>query len=193
MSIPLFKGRAFHGEWIMDRLDKLSIAAIVGISLIIISMLVNREIMKRRQDNSDVEVKEEESSYALQMDIDKEIFQEVIADKEQGLYVQAMAKLKEIIKKYPENSLSYVYMAQLYLKQGELGDTIHNYRQAVEMEPDYVDERTPRFIGDEIKELVTEGREKFGREKELRPNDKEVRKALKDIYYLQGRLAGGCE
>ncbi len=104
-----------------------------------------------------------------------------------------MAKLKEIIKKYPENSLSYVYMAQLYLKQGELGDTIHNYRQAVEMEPDYVDERTPRFIGDEIKELVTEGREKFGREKELRPNDKEVRKALKDIYYLQGRLAGGCE
>ena len=193
MSIPLFKGRDYRGEWIMDRLDKLSIAAIVGISLIIISMLVNREIMKRRQDNSDVEVKEEESSYALQMDIDKEIFQEVIADKEQGLYVQAMAKLKEIITKYPENSLSYVYMAQLYLKQGELGDTIHNYRQAVEMEPDYVDERTPRFIGDEIKELVTEGREKFGREKELRPNDKEVRKALKDIYYLQGRLAGGCE
>ncbi len=97
------------------------------------------------------------------------------------------------MKEHPEKSLSYVYLAQLYLKQGKLRDAIHGYRLAVEMEPDYVDERTPLFIGDEIKELVTEGREKFSREKALKPKDKEVRKALKDVYYLQSRLAGGCE
>ena len=79
------------------------------------------------------------------------------------------------------------------LEQGELRETIHNYRRAVEMEADYVDERTPLFIGNEIKKLVTEGREKFSREKALKPKDKEVRKALKDVYYLQSRLAGGCE
>jgi hypothetical protein len=44
-----------------------------------------------------------------------------------------------------------------------------------------------------IKKLVTEGRKKFGREKTLRPKDKEVRKTINDIYYLQSRLAGGCE
>jgi len=41
--------------------------------------------------------------------------------------------------------------------------------------------------------VVTEGREKFGREKSLKPKDKNVRKALEDVYYLQRRLAGGCE
>jgi hypothetical protein len=61
------------------------------------------------------------------------------------------------------------------------------------MEPDYVDKRTPFFIGGKIKELVKEGLEKFGREKALRPKDKEVRRILKDLYYLQSRLAGGCE
>jgi len=177
----------------MDWLDRLSIAAIAGITLVTIGMLANQEITKRQQDNPGVEATEEKSSYALQMEIDKKIYEEVISYKKQGLYTEAMAKLKDIIKRYPEKSLSYVYLAQLYLKQGKLADGIHNYRRAVEMEPDYVDERTPLFIGDEIKELVTEGREKFAREKALKPKDKEVRKALKDIYYLQSRLAGGCE
>jgi tetratricopeptide (TPR) repeat protein len=177
----------------MDWLDKLSIASIAGLTLITIGMLANQEIVKRRQENPGVVAKEEKGSYILQMEIDKKLYQEVISYKKQGLHTKAMAKLKDIMKRYPEKSLSYVYLAQLYLEQGELADSIHNYRRAVEMEPDYVDERTPLFIGDKIKELVTEGRQKLGREKALKPKDREIRKALKDVYYLQSRLAGGCE
>ena len=177
----------------MDWLDKLSIAAIAGLTLITVSMLANQEMITRRHDNAEGVAKGGEDSYALQMEMDKKIYEEVVSLKEQGHYPEAMAKLETIIKKYPEKSLSYVYLAQLYLEQGELRETIHNYRRAVEMEADYVDERTPLFIGNEIKKLVTEGREKFSREKALKPKDKEVRKALKDVYYLQSRLAGGCE
>jgi tetratricopeptide (TPR) repeat protein len=177
----------------MDWLDKLSITAITGITLITIGMLANQQIVKSRHNNPGVVAKEEKSSYALQMEIDKKIYQGFFSYKKQGLHAEAMTELKNIVKKYPEKSMSYVYMAQLYLKQGKLGESIHNYRQAVEMEPDYVDQRTPLFIGDEIKELVEEGREKFGREKALKPKDKVVKKALQDVYYLQSRLAGGCE
>lgn len=193
MPSPLFKGQEFHGEWIMDWLDKLSIAAIVAITLITVAMLADQEMTIRQQDNPGMEAKEEKNSYALQMETDKKIYEEVASFKEQGLYTEAMAKLEDIKKGYPEKSLSYVYLAQLYLEQGRLGDGIHNYRRAVEMEPDYVDERTPLFIGDEIKKVVEEGREKFGREKALKPNDEKVRKAIDDVYYLQSRLAGGCE
>ena len=177
----------------MDWLDKLSLVAIAGFALITPGMLGNQEITKRRQHNPRTEAKEEKNSYALQMEIDKKIYHEVTSFKEQGLYTEAMAKLKDIMKRYPEKSLSYIYLAQLDVKQGRLGDGIHNYRRAVEMQPDYADGKTPLFIGDKIKELVTEGREKFGREKQLKPKDKKVRKALKDVYYLQSRLAGGCE
>jgi tetratricopeptide (TPR) repeat protein len=191
--IPLLKGQEYHGEWMMDWLDKLSMAAIVGLTVIAIGMLANHEIIKRRHDNPGTEAKNEKGSYALQMETDKKIYQEVASYKEQGLYTEAMAKLEDIRKKYPEKPMSYVYLAQLYLEEGRLADGIHNYRRAVEMEPDYVDERTPLFIGDKIKELVIEGREKFGREKALKPKDKKVMKTLKDIYYLQSRVAGGCE
>ena len=177
----------------MDWLDKLSIATITGITLITMGMLANHQIVKSRHNNPGVVAKEEKSSYSLQMEIDNKIYQEFVSYKKQGLHAEAMAELIDIVKKYPAKPMSYVYMAQLYLKQGNLGDSIHNYRRAVEMEPDYVDQRTPLFIGDEIKELVEEGREKFGREKALKPKDNVVKKALQDVYYLQSRLAGGCE
>jgi len=177
----------------MDWLDKLSIAAITGLTLITVGMLVNHEITKTPHRNPGTAAKEQKDSYTLQMEIDKKIYQGVISYKKKGLYAEAMAELRDVIERYPEKPRSYVYLAQLYLEQGRLGDAIHNYRRAVEMEPDYVDERTPLFIGDKLKELVTEGREKFAREKALKPKDKRVKMALKDVYFLQSRLAGGCE
>ena len=178
----------------MDRLDKITIAAIAVLATAAVGMLSNHEISKRRNNNNPgTESEGDKNSYALQIEMDKKIYQEVASYQKRGLYAEAMAKLEEVMKKYPERPRSHVYMAQLHLKQGRLADTIHDYRRAVEMEPDYVDERTPLFIGNEIKGLVEEAREKLGREKKLRPKDATVKIALKDIYYLQSRLAGGCE
>jgi tetratricopeptide (TPR) repeat protein len=177
----------------MDRLDKLSIAAIAGFTLIIVGMLVNHEVTGTQQHNPGLAVKVQPDAHTLQIEMDKKIYQEVISYKNKGLYAEAMAELRDVMARYPERPRSYVYLAQLYLEQGKLGDAIHHYRQAVETEPDYVDERTPLFIGDKIKAVVTEGREKFAREKALKPKDKKIKMALQDVYYLQSRLAGGCE
>ena len=177
----------------MDRLDKFNIIIIVLISLITIGMLVNQEIIKRRQGNQEAAAAEKARYYTEQMALNAKIYQEVISLKEQGLDDEAMTKLQEVMKTYPGRSQSYVYMAQLSLESGKLGDAIHNYRLAVENDPDYLDKKTPLFIGSEIKTLVSESLEKFGREIKLKPNDQTVRNVLQDLYYLQRRLAGGCE
>lgn len=176
----------------MDWIDKLSILAIAGLTVVTISLWGNHEIGARRHNNPG-ELTKEKAAYTAQMESDKQIYRQVNADKEKGLYAEAMAELRQVMEKYPDNPLSYVYLAELHLKQGKLADAVQNYRRAVEMEPDYVDERAPLFRGDEIKEVVKEGVNKFQREKKLKPKDKEVLRALKDVYYLQRRLAGGCE
>jgi cytochrome c-type biogenesis protein CcmH/NrfG len=177
----------------MDWLDRLSLAVAAVVVLTAIGMLTDQEIAKRRHDNPEGRAETADASYAQRMEADRKTYQEVASHVEQGLYKEAMAELKEIVKEDPERSLSYVYMARVYLKQGNLADGTHNYRHAVEIEPGYVDKKTPLFLGDELTKLVAEGREKFGREQMLRPNDKGVKRALEDIYYLQRRLAGGCE
>jgi len=177
----------------MDWLDKLSIAAIVGLIIIAGGMLGNQQINERRSENRAQVDGRETKSYASQMEVDKQIYASVITYQDKGLYAEAIAELDRIAKNNPKNSLSYIYLAESHLAQGRLSDAIRNYRQAVEMQPDYVDQRTPVFKGDEIKKLVTEGIPKLEREKKLKPKDEDVKQALKDVYYLQRRLAEGCE
>jgi tetratricopeptide (TPR) repeat protein len=177
----------------MDRFDKFNITVIALISLITIGMLANQEIIKRRLGVDEAEAAEMALYYAEKMALNAKIYQEVISLKEQELYDEAMTKLQDIMKTYPGKPHSYVHLAELSLKSGKLADTIHNYRLAVEKDPDYMDKKTPLFIGHDVKELVKESLPKFGREKELKPNDITVKNTLKDLYYLQRVLAGGCE
>jgi tetratricopeptide (TPR) repeat protein len=177
----------------MDRFDKFNITVIALISLITIGMLANQEIIKRRLGLDEAAAAERALYYAEQMALNAKIYQDVISLKEQELYDEAMTKLQEVMKAYPGKAQSYVYLAQLSLESGKLADSIHNYRLAVENDPDYMDKKTPMFIGHEVKELVKESLPKFGREKKLKPKDKEVRNTLEDLYYLQRVLAGGCE
>jgi tetratricopeptide (TPR) repeat protein len=176
----------------VDWTDKLSLAAILVLTAITLGMLGNHQIAKRRDNNAGLRI-EAGAAYAAQIEADKKIYEEVVSYNEQGLYSEAMSSLKGIMERYPEKPLSYVHLARLDLKQGELADSIHNYRQAVELEPDYVDEKAPLYMGEEIKTLVKEGIEKLKREEAMRPKDRKIKEALKDVYYLQRRLAGGCE
>jgi tetratricopeptide (TPR) repeat protein len=175
----------------VDWTDKLSVAAISGLTVITLVMLGNNEI-SRRGNNTGLQV-DEGVAYAAQMEADKKIYEEVVSYNEKGMYSEAMTSLKGIMETHPGKSLSYVHLARLDLKQGRLSDSIHNYRRAIDMEPDFVDEKAPLFLGQEITGVVKEGIDKLQREQKLRPKDEGIKGALKDVYYLQRRLAGGCE
>ena len=177
----------------MDWLDKISIVVVAGLLIVAGGMLGKQQIDEKGSENSAGIAGEAGDSYASQQEANQQIYASVIDYQKNGLHDKAIAELDRIAKTNPKNSLSYIYLAESYLAQGRLSDAIRNYRRAVEMNPDYVDARTPLYKGEELKKLVTEGIPKLEREKKLKPKDEEVKQALKDVYYLQRRLAGGCE
>ena len=155
-------------------------------------MLTNQAVVAGRDHHSTALAKEN-AAYAAQIEADKKIYEAVTSAIEKGLYGEAETKLEGIMQKHPNKPLSYIYLAQLDLKQGRLGDSVHNYRLAVEMQPDFVDKKALLYQGEAITKVVKEGTDKFQREQKLKPDDKNVKQALKDVFYLQRRLAGGCE
>lgn len=177
----------------MDWLDKIGIALISVLSLVTVGMLTNHEIAKYKQgDNAATPGEGVEIEATRPVEIDLKIYAEVEDLQKKGLYAEAMTKLEAIVESNPRYSKSYVYMAQLNISLGETKKALQSYRTAVEMEPGYVDKNAKVFIGRDIKKLVTESQRKIEQEIEG-SGDKEAKKALKNIYYLQRRLAGGCE
>lgn len=178
----------------MALIHKLSVVALVVLSLIITGMLVQHQLQAKhlagKGGYEDIDLKK---FYEEKLAKNAEIYGEVAELIKNKQYPMAMEKLEAIKTAHPENPQSFVYEAQAQYGQGQIASAIHSYRLAVDNDPDYVDKKTPLFISHEIMTLITEARSKLNREIKLKPNDNSIKMALEDVYYLQRRIAGGCE
>ncbi len=178
----------------MDFIHKLSVAALISLVIITAGMLVQHQLELQQNagttNSPEVDLKK---LYTKKIADNKILYAEVIKLLAQRQTTAATAKLAEIKTAHPDNPETFIFQAKLEEKDGRMAAAIHSYRMAVDIEPDYVDKKTPLFIGDGIMEMITSARTKLQREKKLKPGDKSINIALEDIYYLQRRIAGGCE
>ncbi len=178
----------------MDWFQRIIIGAFAAIILVTGWMIVEHELETRRAASHSASSTEQlRRQYDQIKRENQRIFSEVIALKDAGDYEGAIEKLRKLIAAHGENAYGYVLLARLEYEHGSITDALHAYRKAVEKDPDYVDKTTPLFIGNEIMDVITRSRAKVNRERKLRPGDQKIRTAINDIYYLQRRIAGGCE
>ena len=178
----------------MDWLDKLNITILAALVAVTLGMLLQHGLAARQQGDGAPSAEELlQKAYREEVARDTALFRDVRLLREQGKTRQARARLQEIIQAHPGIPYGYVARARLDLAEGSLTGAITNFRRAIDARPEYVDRKTPLFIGKEIQALVTEALGKLPRERKLKPDDKEIAMALRNVYYLQRRLAGGCE
>lgn len=107
-------------------------------------------------------------------------------------YPQALQKLQEMEKTYPGEPHTIILRGSILVAQGVLGEGLSRYAQAVKLNGDYVDARSGLNRRDEISRLVDKSVPELKQKLQLASNSS-LEKSLKDAYYLQSRLAGGCE
>jgi len=110
-----------------------------------------------------------------------------------GQFAQAVSELGKLAGAYPAQPDVHALMGQAYSSLNDYPNAMKEYRTALQMEPEYVDKKSGRFIGKRIKATVKEGMAlaKDGLAKDK--DDAASRAALSDAYYLERMLAGGCE
>lgn len=178
----------------MDLIHKLSITVVLALTIVTTGMLIQNHLTVTRMQGAVADPQVDlQKFYAEKIAKDTVLYATVVQLLQEKKFAQVEEQLLEIEKSHPDNTQSLIYRAKLQYANGQIASAIHNYRLAVNKTPDYVDKKTPLFVGDKIMEVMSEARSKLLREKKLKPGDMSVRMALEDIYYLQRRIAGGCE
>jgi tetratricopeptide (TPR) repeat protein len=110
-----------------------------------------------------------------------------------GQFGQSVSALGKLASEFPAQPDIHALMGQAYSSLNDYPSAMKEYRTALQMEPEYVDKKSGRFIGKRIKATVKEGMAlaKAGLAKDK--DDAASRAALSDAYYLERMLAGGCE
>jgi len=102
-------------------------------------------------------------------------------------------KMASFLTENPDNSAAFLSLGDVHYGEGELSMAVASYRQAVEINRRFCDTGDPAYHGEKLNDLVQEGLKVYKRERSMRPEDTRVRQTVKDLYFLQRSLAGGCD
>lgn len=101
--------------------------------------------------------------------------------------------LASFVEEHPGNSRAFFHLGELFYRDGDLRRSTVNLRRALQISRDYVDPKSPYYQGEVLAEVVEKGLNIYRREKSLRPEDENVTKVIKDLYFIKRSMAGGCD
>ncbi len=174
----------------MDRLDRISIWVIVA--LIISSFVLTggykgeagpgRKAQKRL---AIAEVTPANGEVEKNIKVIKNLIESNNLDKAEIL-------VKELMQKFPYEGEPHMVMGDIYVRKQDLLKAMPEYKEAVDLNPDYLDKKTSLFQGKKLKVVVNEALEEVEKRINSDAADKSAKEERKQIYYLKRRIAGSC-
>lgn len=171
----------------MDRLDKISAIALAGLVIWAMVLVV---VQSGQKDERHKGVGQQA---VLRVDpvLDKKLAL-VKTFLNDNNVEQADKLLAELIAAYPFEGMPYLLKGDVALYRQDPVAAMLAYRQAVDMNPDFLDKKADLFQGKKIKKTVEEARQIIESGLGDRPDDAQLLEARKVYYYMLRKIAGSC-
>ncbi|RJQ45879.1 MAG: hypothetical protein C4538_07835 [Nitrospiraceae bacterium] len=99
---------------------------------------------------------------------------------------------QELIQKYPYEGEPRMMMGDIFMRRQQPIKAVPEYKEAVDLNPDFLDKKTALFQGKKLKVVVGEALSEIEKAMRLNPGDESMKNEKKNIYYLQRKIAGSC-
>ncbi len=174
----------------MDRLDRISILAIVA--LLISSFALSASHLGEARPGLGIQRRTagiESPQSNAEVENKMKIIKNIMESDNPG---RAETIAAELIRKYPYEGQLHMAMGDILMRKQEPVKAMLEYKEAIDLNPDYLDKKTVLFQGKKLKVAVNEALAEIEKGIRLNPEDDSLRKQRKIIYYLQRRIAGSC-
>src|SRR5512133_3083639 len=109
-----------------------------------------------------------------------------------GRIKEATTRLTNLKAGNPAVAETHLLLGQAFLEAGDYPASLREYRTALVLDADYAYENSGKFAGKRIKAAVRAGLDHLHAELRKAPGNAAAKEALKDAFYLERMLAGGC-
>ncbi len=172
----------------MDRLDRYAVLALVALiaGAVPVGYQFQEDLIRKAADQA------KQSTAAIQpgaVDPRMKIARDLL---HAGNAPKAETLLNEMLKSRPYEAELYLLLGDVKMRRLDPVGALFYYREAIDLNPDYLDKKTPSFQGKKIKVAVEEARGEIEKNLRSNPGDDQLGKAKKTMYYLLRRLAGSC-
>ncbi len=136
---------------------------------------------------------ERELLYQARVSFIERHYRPVLTLRDSGSLQEALLKLEELARSTPGEAHNDLLSGDILLRMGQFDRALEKLADAVRVNADYVDKASPLHQRALIESAVAEGLPLVRDRLRARPESRSLEKYVKDGYYLQSRLAGGCE
>lgn len=176
-----------------DRFDQILIASLLLVLLFAGVLLAGAGPSDNRKVSSPNRQLEREMLYQARVAFIERNYTPVVALRDSGALQEALLKLEELDRTLPGEAHTELLSGDILLRMSQFDRALTKLAAAVRQNPDYVDDASPLSQRTLIESAVVEGLPLVRDRLRSQPDNSTMAKVLKDGYYLQSRLAGGCE
>lgn len=177
-----------------DRFDRLCTVGLLLVAGALIALLATAGPSAGRQGDSALERRVEQELLAqARVAFLERHYGAVVAMRDRGELQSALLKLEELERELPGEPHGALLRGEILHRLGLVDRAVNSLALAVRGNGDYIDPVSPMNQRDLIAVVAGQGVPLLRDRLRGQPDDKQAALTLKDAYYLQSRLAGGCE
>lgn len=177
-----------------DRFDQLIIAALLAVLIFAAVLLAGATPGPDPREGSALNRQlEQEILYQARVAFIERHYSPVMVLRNSGALPEALLKLEELARTLPGEAHNDFLSGDILLRLGQFDRALTKLAAAVRRNADYVDAASPLNQRELIESAVTQGLPLVRDRLRAQPDNPSMAQVLKDGYYLQSRLAGGCE
>ena len=178
-----------------DTIDKIlwALLAITLVTLAALLVLKNPQRSGAGTGGSIDKAVEREISYQARVALLQKLYGPVEQLRKEGQLQAALLKLDELGRSYPGEAHGSILQGEILLESGAFDEAVASFVRGVKLNGDYVDAKSPLSRRDHIERLVDRGMGSLKERISASPSNSSLATVQKNLFYLQSRLAGGCE
>lgn len=173
----------------MDWFDRISIGAVTALSVGALVLVQGHrgEVKPDQKQQQRAPVADAAADGALVTNV--RMIKNLI---ESGNLSQAESMIRELKQKFGYQGELSMLMGDVLMRKQQPIMAMHEYKEAIDLNPDYLDKKTPLFQGKKMKIAVGEALAEIENRSRQNPDDTALKHEKKVIYYLYRRIAGSC-
>jgi predicted Zn-dependent protease len=173
----------------MDRLDKLTACIVITLSCYAAVLLISAN------GQSQATATEKRGLEAPQHVLSPELEGRIQAAKNlltQDSLEQSELLLDTLLSEFPYEGEVHMLKGDILVRRQQPIAAMYAYKEAIGLNPDFLDKKTRQFQGRKIKNTVEEALTVIETGLQQKPDDPQLRSDQKILYFMKRKLAGSC-
>ena len=173
----------------MDKLDKWTVFAVTAMAIYATALLFAAGNNSQAQQGA--EQNPPPHQYVINPELDSKI-QAATNMLAQDNLEKTEVLVNSLLSEFPYEGKLYMLKGDILMHRQQPIAAMYQYKEAVDLNPDFIDKKTKLFQGKKIKVSVEEAMAVIETGLQQNPDDSQLKNDQKILYYMKRKLAGSC-